>query len=175
MKTKGKLIRWNEERGFGFIISSNTKGDIFIHISELKMMSRRPQVDDIIFFDLVTEENGKNKAINASIEGVAVKSFKRKIKRPNKSNITSSLTFLIVALTLIFVAYKTYPKWSPKIVETLPVNFVKEDFTGLKCEGKQYCNQMTSCKEARFYLKNCPNVKIDGNNDGVPCETQWCN
>ncbi len=34
---------------------------------------------------------------------------------------------------------------------------------------------MTSCKEARFYLKNCPNVKIDGNNDGVPCESQWCN
>ena len=28
---------------------------------------------------------------------------------------------------------------------------------------------------ARFYLEHCPNVKIDGNNDGVPCELQWCN
>ncbi len=25
-----------------------------------------------------------------------------------------------------------------------------------------------------FFLRNCPGVKMDGNNDGVPCETQWC-
>ncbi|WP_435546973.1 excalibur calcium-binding domain-containing protein [Desulfobacterium sp. N47] len=30
-------------------------------------------------------------------------------------------------------------------------------------------------QDARFYLKNCPNVQIDGDNDGVPCESQWCN
>ncbi|MCE2886342.1 MAG: excalibur calcium-binding domain-containing protein [Pseudanabaena sp.] len=28
--------------------------------------------------------------------------------------------------------------------------------------------------EATFFLKNCPNVKMDGNNDGIPCEQQWC-
>ena len=33
---------------------------------------------------------------------------------------------------------------------------------------------MTSCKEARFYLKNCPNMKVDGDRDGVACERQWC-
>jgi Excalibur calcium-binding domain len=43
-----------------------------------------------------------------------------------------------------------------------------------KCEGKIYCSQMTSCEEATFYLKNCPNVKIDGDGDGIPCESQWC-
>nr|WP_256386924.1 MULTISPECIES: excalibur calcium-binding domain-containing protein [Microcystis] len=21
---------------------------------------------------------------------------------------------------------------------------------------------------------NCPNVKMDGDDDGVPCESQWC-
>ncbi|MFW1341018.1 excalibur calcium-binding domain-containing protein, partial [Vibrio parahaemolyticus] len=24
------------------------------------------------------------------------------------------------------------------------------------------------------YLSNCPNVKIDGDNDGIPCESQFC-
>lgn len=43
-----------------------------------------------------------------------------------------------------------------------------------KCEGKIYCSQMTSCEEAKFYLKNCPGVKIDGDGDGIPCESQWC-
>ena len=44
-----------------------------------------------------------------------------------------------------------------------------------KCDGRTYCSQMTSCEEAKFFLKNCPNPKMDGNNDGVPCERQWCN
>jgi len=33
---------------------------------------------------------------------------------------------------------------------------------------------MTSCAEAKFFLKNCPGVKMDGDGDGVPCEDQWC-
>ncbi|WP_443083319.1 excalibur calcium-binding domain-containing protein [Vibrio sp. VPAP30] len=33
---------------------------------------------------------------------------------------------------------------------------------------------MTSGHEAKFYLAHCPNVKIDGDRDGVPCEQQWC-
>lgn len=43
-----------------------------------------------------------------------------------------------------------------------------------KCDGRVYCSQMTSCEEATFFLKNCLGVKMDGNNDGVPCERQWC-
>jgi hypothetical protein len=42
------------------------------------------------------------------------------------------------------------------------------------CEGKTHCSEMRSCEEATFYLKNCPGVKIDGDNDGVPCESQFC-
>ncbi len=44
--------------------------------------------------------------------------------------------------------------------------------SSFKCDGRTYCSQMTSCEEATFFLRNCPNVKMDGNNDGVPCEKQ---
>jgi len=43
-----------------------------------------------------------------------------------------------------------------------------------KCDGRTYCSQMTSCAEATFFLQNCPGTKMDGNNDGIPCEKQWC-
>ena len=43
------------------------------------------------------------------------------------------------------------------------------------CDGRTYCSQMRSCAEAKYYLANCPNVKMDGNHDGIPCERQWCN
>ena len=42
------------------------------------------------------------------------------------------------------------------------------------CDGRTHCSQMTSCAEATYFLKNCPGVKMDGDNDGVPCEQQWC-
>lgn len=42
------------------------------------------------------------------------------------------------------------------------------------CSGKQHCSQMSSCEEAKFYINNCPNTKMDGDNDGIPCERQLC-
>ena len=43
-----------------------------------------------------------------------------------------------------------------------------------QCDGRKYCSQMTSCEEAIYFINNCPDTKMDGNNDGVPCERQWC-
>jgi hypothetical protein len=43
-----------------------------------------------------------------------------------------------------------------------------------RCDGRKHCSQMRSCSEAKYFLANCPGVKMDGNNDGVPCEQQWC-
>jgi hypothetical protein len=43
-----------------------------------------------------------------------------------------------------------------------------------RCDGRIYCSQMGSCAEATYFLRNCPGTKMDGNNDGVPCEKQWC-
>ena len=43
------------------------------------------------------------------------------------------------------------------------------------CDGRRYCSQMTSCAEAKFFLANCPGVKMDGGKaNGIPCEQQWC-
>jgi hypothetical protein len=42
---------------------------------------------------------------------------------------------------------------------------------GFSCAGKHLCRQMQSCEEARFYLETCGVASLDGDNDGVPCET----
>jgi len=41
------------------------------------------------------------------------------------------------------------------------------------CDGREHCSQMHSREEAIFFLKNCPNTKMDGDNDGEPCEQQF--
>ncbi len=43
-----------------------------------------------------------------------------------------------------------------------------------RCDGRIHCSQMTSCDEAKYFLAHCPNVKLDGDRNGRPCEKQWC-
>lgn len=38
-------------------------------------------------------------------------------------------------------------------------------------DGKRYCKQMRSCEEAKFYLNQCGVGRLDGDKDGVPCES----
>ena len=45
---------------------------------------------------------------------------------------------------------------------------------GYSCDGRKYCSQMSSCAEAKYFLANCPGVKMDGDKNGIPCEKQWC-
>ncbi|WP_252120286.1 excalibur calcium-binding domain-containing protein [Symbiopectobacterium purcellii] len=49
-------------------------------------------------------------------------------------------------------------------------NSKKRTSTEFVCDGRQYCTQMRSKEEAIFFIQNCPNTKMDGDNDGDPCE-----
>ncbi|MBI5430230.1 MAG: thermonuclease family protein [Nitrosomonadales bacterium] len=37
--------------------------------------------------------------------------------------------------------------------------------------ARKHCSQMTSCDEARDYLKRCGGKTLDGDGDGMPCES----
>jgi len=39
-----------------------------------------------------------------------------------------------------------------------------------RCDGRQHCSQMTSRAEAEYFVRHCPDTKMDGDRDGVPCE-----
>jgi len=88
----GAIAAWKDDRGFGFIRteSDNKEDDVFIHISSLNNMSRRPRVGDVIHYDLI-EENGKTKATNAIIEGV----------EPFHDASNNCNTFLVILITAV--------------------------------------------------------------------------
>ena len=41
----------------------------------------------------------------------------------------------------------------------------------LQCSGKRTCGEMNSCAEANYYLEKCGVSRLDGDGDGVPCES----
>ena len=57
---------------------------------------------------------------------------------------------------------------------TAPVPATNQPVHTFKCDGRTRCSQMSSCGEAKYFLANCPGVRMDGDRDGIPCEMQWC-
>jgi cold shock CspA family protein len=102
---KGQLKRWNDSKGFGFIGAEDEDRDIFIHISELKQMTRRPTIGDVITYQIQVQDDGKNRAYNAHIEGVEVFKSKRNnnISLKNKWVVTS-IIIAIIAVTYFVIA-----------------------------------------------------------------------
>ncbi|WP_432468898.1 excalibur calcium-binding domain-containing protein [Agarivorans sp. Z349TD_8] len=188
---KGVLKKWDNIKGFGFISVTGEPKDVFIHISSLKLMPRKPRVGDTIQFQIEHQPNGKTKAYNCSIQGLPPTSSnkpynhsqQRKIDRNKKPSV---LTILIPALAVIgaIFLYQTFaPQYSTTESPSLLPNIESSAFensssfstsSNFSCEGKTHCSQMNSCEEAKFYLANCPNTKMDGDGDGVPCERQHC-
>ncbi len=153
---KGSIVRWVDDRGFGFIKCSDHQGDIFVHISKFEKGYRRPKIGDDVEFQLEWN-NGKANANFVSLVGV--------VPHKHGTAVSSILLWFLLLFIVGSIGYFAYEK-----LVAIPTY----EQMGFTCEGKVYCSQMTSCYEAKFYLANCPNVKIDGNNDGEPCETQWC-
>ncbi|NMP80800.1 cold shock domain-containing protein [Pseudoalteromonas arctica] len=193
---KGLLKSWKTDKGFGFIKSDTLEHDTFIHISALKHMSRKPKVGDTIYFDVATQPDGKTKAVNCRIEGVAefkapYQKHKQQPHRIAKSNFASSFLGKVASIALIaalcFYAINKYNTHSssqtPIITNDLATNddlatfdekypkiVIPKNTNNFTCDGRQHCSQMTSRAEAVFFINNCPNTKMDGDGDGNPCE-----
>jgi cold shock CspA family protein len=97
---KGVLKTWKEDRGFGFISPEDGGKDIFIHISALKGMSRRPVTGDVIYYQSARDNQGKFKAVNAYIEGVEV----LKGKSTRFFNTKKGITLIVLGILVIVTA-----------------------------------------------------------------------
>ena len=70
----GKLKKWKDDRGFGFIQPRDDSQEVYLHISELKDSTRRPRENDTIYYYMVVDSDGKIRACNAFISDARIKS-----------------------------------------------------------------------------------------------------
>ena len=101
----GKLTKWKDDRGFGFIQPDDGSQDVFLHATELKGATRRPQENDTIYYRRVVDSDGKVRACNAFILGARNKSIAASASLDSnlKSNATSRSNFPIVEVLLLSI------------------------------------------------------------------------
>lgn len=64
----GELVQWNDERGFGFVVTPD-RTRYFIHISEIGRIATRPRVGDQLRFRPSIGSDGRPVAKAASVLG----------------------------------------------------------------------------------------------------------
>lgn len=189
MRFQGKIDRWNDTKGFGFVTPNGGGEKAFVHISNFEEKTTRPKNGDLITYEQTKDEKARIRA--EKIQFVAIRSVKHHKKTP------SALTMTVTVSLLAFLGIAGISKYksvsSPHEIEVSPTvsnhasplqemehsptlsNPVHTTLTSkFKCDGRTTCSTMSSCEEASFFTKNCPNTTMDGDGDGIPCEDQWC-
>lgn len=189
----GQLKKWNAERGFGFIVASDGGQDVFVHISAFPRDARLPTDGELLTFEVEPDRSGKRSAVRVRRQGdpqpelgrAAPRRVGRTSAASHSAGFVQKLIILLILAALAFYAYGRYTN-RVKQIEAPAHTAVQSPapvslFEGMPpaaarftCDGRSHCSQMTSCKEAKLFLKNCPSTEMDGDHDGVPCEQQWC-
>jgi uncharacterized membrane protein YsdA (DUF1294 family)/cold shock CspA family protein len=64
MRVEGVIKSWNDDRGFGFIEPLHGGQEIFVHIKAFARAAGRPQVNQIVSFEIELDPKGKKRARN---------------------------------------------------------------------------------------------------------------
>lgn len=178
MRIRGRLTKWNDERGFGFVELSPRSEEIFVHISAFPKDGVRPRVGELISFDVRQRPDGKKRAEKVARRR-ARRSESKPLARPNRSSVGSLLAIIAIGALVVF-GYGVYTSdhgSSAELSISTPFTSIPERAAvdpSFSCDGRTHCSQMTSCAEATYFLQHCPNIKMDGDFDGKPCERQLC-
>ena len=187
MRFEGKLDKWNDDRGFGFITPTRGGEPVFAHISALPRDGRRPQVGEALTFEVEPAGDGKKRAIKVERPGAAPRPRAPAVPRdtsarPHRPARQRSFAGTVIAVLLLggvgafayvkFDAARSSAASSAQDAYASPAP--PAAIPAFRCDGRTHCSQMTSCDEAKFFLRNCPGTQMDGDGDGIPCEKQWC-
>ncbi len=185
MRFDGKLEKWNDDRGFGFITPLRGGDPVFVHISAFQADGRRPRIGEVLSFEVEPADDGKRRAVNVQRPGhkqlrtTHTPEPRHTGQRPRSSFAGIAAAALVVGGVYAYThfsggeSHRAVSDGTPSAPATAH-SAPAPSPTSFKCDGRTHCSQMTSCDEATFFLKNCPGVKMDGNGDGIPCEQQWC-
>lgn len=177
MRMEGRLVKWNDERGFGFVSPAQGGSEVFVHVSAFPADGLRPRIGERLSFEIETGRDGKLRATRlVCLDRQVRHSPRHDLPASRRASPRGGVRFLRLAVVVALLAfvYAGYSRLAvPKRAVAAP-EAAQTAATDFRCDGRTLCSEMKSCAEATFFLQNCPDVKMDGNRDGVPCEQQWC-
>ena len=173
MRIDGTLTKWNDDRGFGFITPTPGGPEIFAHISAFPRDGQRPRLGERLSFEIGIGKDGKQQAKSIVCPArPAEKPYRlsEPAKRHRKPGLSGRLIPLAFVVALGAYGYNEYTQRATPQTAHAVQSSVAAAPSPFHCDGRQHCSQMGSRAEAEYFLSNCPDTKMDGDGDGIPCE-----
>lgn len=200
LRFNGTLKKWNEERGFGFVVAEHGDQELFVHVTAFPRNARQPMVGEVLSFEIELDREGRKRAVRVRRPGDRPepgpalrrtdqtrqqpdpRSSQRRKATPSSSFGSGLIALLMVAGLGWYVVGLYRERGAAAPPEAMPQSAMdaatwtapQSAQPSYRCDGRQHCSQMGSCEEAKFFIRSCPNTKMDGDGDGVPCEQQLC-
>ncbi|MEP6941139.1 MAG: excalibur calcium-binding domain-containing protein [Rudaea sp.] len=181
-------MRWNEARGFGFVLPAKGSVEVFVHASGFPQDGVRPRVGEVVSFEIETTPDGRRRAVRVWRAG-SVAAQPARVSKPAARRSPWRHRFLAPLGALALLGAAAVMQWpairdwatdsgalepQPPHARDAPATVISDPSSTFTCDGRTRCAQMNSCAEATYFLRHCPNTQMDGDNDGIPCERQWC-
>ena len=99
MRHEGRITRWVDKRGFGFI-ASDQEDSVFLHIKGFETKVHRPNVGDLVSYELARDKDGRPRAENARFLGDAAAKHKTNSQARKSSSGESKIA---IQFTLLFL------------------------------------------------------------------------
>jgi len=176
MRIQGKITRWNADKGYGFITPSTGPKEVFVHINAFTAGAEPPKIGEVVSFVLSTDQRGRPRAVDVARPGQQPPS--RPVHRTRRTTVSRVGWMMVLVLLAAAILSVSRIAQSPSAI-AMPVRTsaptgAPARLEAFKCDGRTHCSQMSSCEEATYFIGNCPGTQMDGDRDGVPCESQWC-
>jgi len=68
-RLRGKLTKWKDDRGFGFITPLRGGRQVFVHIKAFSNQHRRPTENEFVTYEIVCDESGRLRAEHVELIG----------------------------------------------------------------------------------------------------------
>ena len=69
MRLRGKLTKWKDDRGFGFITPIRGGPQVFVHIKAFSNQHRRPTGNEFVTYETVCDDTGRLRAEHVEFMG----------------------------------------------------------------------------------------------------------
>ncbi|MES2488725.1 MAG: cold shock and DUF1294 domain-containing protein [Pseudomonadota bacterium] len=104
MRYQGRITKWNDDKGFGFVKKHGDETPVFVHIKAFAKGSPRPVESDIITYELGKDENGRDRAVKVAFPKKS-SSLDTIQSEPGWFALIFTLLFLILLCYSVFARY----------------------------------------------------------------------
>ena len=193
MRSQGQVVKWFEDKGYGFIAAQASGAEVFVHVRDLPRTGRRPSMGDRVQFEVEGDDRGRKRAVRVTWEdplpggspppraaapsrAPGPRQHAHRPRRPARERRTGLLGMMIVVVILAYLGKAGWERFGPgsRATETplaaTPTTPALAKGEAFSCDGRRHCSEMRTCAEAQYFARNCPDTLMDGDGDGQACE-----